>query len=288
MRLSESLSIIRSLESLNVNDPNAYEFACSCFMKINKPPVFLCEVPAGQRVIHSRTHESEDFFCKISDISLPPEECVKNYGRCNRPKQAVFYCSENRPTSYIELLQYWAESKQYGDKLKVTLGQWRLKTNALSVIVTSPNEKDRVSNFDKIHGAAFDKELVQFEGEELKAYKLFFKYLFDKFRMHAKHDIKTYIITSSYCNLALQYSIHKPDAILYPSVPYAGEGVNFCFKSDFLLQDNIELISVFRNEFEIIENEEKKPTFTEVGCFEAEKLSKVDDKIVWKNKKGCT
>ena len=31
--------------------------------------------------------------------------------KCNRPFQSKFYCSENRPTSFMELVEYWAETK---------------------------------------------------------------------------------------------------------------------------------------------------------------------------------
>ena len=96
----------------------------------------------------------------------------------------------------MELVEYWAESKEIGDELKITLGLWELKNNINTIIVTSPDPEKRISEFDKEHGKAFDSLLAKYSGEELESQKLFYDFLFECFRKPAKKDLKTYLITS--------------------------------------------------------------------------------------------
>lgn len=272
---------IKILESINEKDNYAYERAILAYLQLGGLPIFMKNLPAGLSFFHTRTHSDEDFFYKISDISIPPSEFVKYYARCNRPFQSTFYCSETRPTSYMELVEYWAESKRIGDSLKVTLGLWELKKNILSIIVTSPNPQKRESEFDKEHGITFDSILSKYDGEELAAQKLFYEFLFEKFRKPAKKDLKTYIITSAYCNVAFMTTNGEANAIYYPSVPLNGKGVNLCINIDFFRPDNIELKTAIRNEFIITSTDAGKHSFSEISKVESSKIDTENDRIIW-------
>ena len=184
MKILATQNTIELLDSINPLDDYAYERATLAYLKLGGLPIFINELPTGISFFHSRTHISEDFFNNISDISLPPQEYVKNYARCNRPFQSVFYCSETRPTSYMELVEYWAESKKIGESLKVTLGLWEFKKTINSIIVTNPDPSKRISEFDKLHGKAFDTLIAKYKVEELESQKLFYKFLFEKLMKH--------------------------------------------------------------------------------------------------------
>lgn len=282
MTLSDTNKTIELLKSISSDDDYAYERAVLAYLQLDGLPIFTTEIPAGASLFHARTHTSDDLFLKVSDISIPPQQCVKDFARCNRPFQSVFYSSENRITSYMELVEYWAESRNIGETLKVTIGMWELKRPLSVVIVTTPDTNNRISDYDRTHGEAFDTTIVgKYKGEELEAQKVFFRFLFENFRKQAKKDLKTYIITSSYCNVALMHAIGEADGIYYPSVPFQGNGVNICINKNFCKPENIELKSAARNEFTITENEQKQYTFTETSKIEANRIDLQNDLIVW-------
>jgi hypothetical protein len=282
MNLTDTQKTIDLLEGLDENDDYAYERAVLAYLQLGGLPVFMIELPAGYSFFHTRTHINEEYFDNITDISLPPREFVKDFARCNRPFQSTFYCSETRPTSYMELVEYWADSKNIGDSLKVTLGLWELKQNINTIIVTSPYPEQRESDFDKTHGVTFDSILSKYSGDELESQKLFYQFLFEKFRKPAKKDLKTYIITSAYCNVAFMRTNGDANAIYYPSVPFQGNGTNLCINKDFFIPENIELKQVLRNEFSITENEKGKHSFTEAGKVETSDIDLKNNRINWK------
>lgn len=241
----------------------------------------LYEIPAETPIFRTRSHDTNDFFKTISDISITPNQYVKGFARCNRPFQSKFYCSENRPTSFMELVDNWAESKNFGEKVYVTVGRWLLKKPLTTIIVTTPDKANRISEFDIYHGSAIDKFIGNCEPNIREAMTILYRYLFEKFRKPAKNDLKTYIITTAYCNLALSHSDGQANGIYYPSVPFAGQGVNFAINSDFATFDNLDLTHIIRNEMSITENENKKQSFTETAISQATKFDTEYNLIEW-------
>ena len=272
---------IEKLEAINPAEEYAYEKAILAYLTIKKMPILLYDIPVGTIIFRTRTHETNNLFKTVADISITPNPFVKNFARCNRPFQSKFYCSENRPTSFMELVENWAETKNFGEKIYVTIGRWELKKELRTIIVTTPDKENRISEFDKYHGEAMETFIGNCEPEIREATTIFYRYLFDKFRKPAKHDPKTYIITTAYCNLALTHSMSKADGIYYPSVPFSGQGVNFAINADFVTLENIELTNVIRNEMSISENENKKHSFTETAISEATKFDTTNNLIIW-------
>lgn len=269
---------IAKLESLDPLDNQAYEKALLAYANIKQLPFLIYEFEDQLTFFRTRTHDDDTFFTNIADISIPPSSAVKSFARCNRPFQPVFYCSENRPTSYMELLEYWAKDKVGNSHLFVTLSQWTLNKNFKTLIVSSPHSQDRVTRYDLEQGQALDEFINQYTGEFKDAMILFYKFLFDKFRKPAKNDLRTYIITSAYCNLAFSKT-NEIDAIFYPSVPFQGSGVNFAITPNYDLS-NLELDLVVRNKFEI-DNSNPLPSFTEVELIKAKSIDKTQNLIVW-------
>lgn len=272
---------IELLENIEPNNEYAYEQAILAYLTIKKLPVLLYDMPADMIVFRTRTHETNNFFKTIAEISITPKPFVNDFARCNRPFQAKFYCSENRPTSYMELVENWAETKKFGEKVYVTIGRWKLKKSLTAIIVTTPDKENRISEFDKYHGSAMETFIENCKAEIREATTLLYRYLFDKFRKPAKHDPKTYIITTAYCNLALTHSNSKANGIYYPSVPFAGQGVNFAINADFATLKNMELTHVIRNELCISENKNKKHLFTETELKPATKFDTIHNLIEW-------
>lgn len=281
MTVENVKTAIAMLETIDPTNEYAYERAFLALMTVKKLPVFVYEVQAGIEVFRTRTSFEDEKFSQISDISLPPSEVVKSFARCNRPFQSKFYCAENRPTSYIELAEYWAENREVGEKLYVSIGRWLVKRPFTSIIITSPYPEQRQSAFDKYHGEGLDGILNGYNGEFKEANIILYDYLFNKFRKAAKHDPQTYIITTAYCNLAFSRHGNGIDAIYYPSVPFGGQGINFAFNNEFINEDNIQLIGALRDEMTVYINPEGKKSFHQTGNLEAIKIDLGNASINW-------
>lgn len=267
-----------TLDSIDPTDELAYEKAFIAFNSIGHLPIFIDTVE-NSKVFRTRTHDTADHFTNISDIAITPRKFVKDFARCNRPFQSIFYSSENRPTSFMELLEYWSETKNFGDKLYITIGLWETTKPVNLIIVTTPDILKRESQFDKYHGVAYDEHLKKRSKEEQEFSAVFFNYLFDKFRKPAKHDLKTYIITSAYANIAITQAKELADGISYPSVPFNGNGVNLALKESY--SKTLKLTQAMWTQFEITPTDEGKHNFTESKSILTEKIDLTTGKIQW-------
>jgi hypothetical protein len=268
------------LKSIDPTDPTGFDTAIAAFEQMGKLPFFILDFPALPiNVFHSRTHETNDYFVDFADISIPPAKFVKSFARCNVPHQPVFYCSDFRQTSYMELLEYWVEEKKE-EFLYVTIGKWKIRNSLKLLIVTSPFEGDRITSFDKMHGIKLDHFINQQCGEMKSAMIMFYKFLYDKFRKPAKKDPQTYIITSAYCNFAFNLKQDTIDAILYPSVPYDGKGFNLAIKPTYNFEKNMKLVMVARDTFKRIDDD-PLPIFQQADFRKAQNIDYDKKKIVW-------
>jgi hypothetical protein len=281
MSLENVNSAIAALEKIDPPDEYAYEKAFLAFKTIMALPTLIYEMSGDIEVFRSRTHFDNELYELKTDISLAPHSAIKYFARCNRPYQSKFYCSENRPTSYMELVSYWSTEREVGQNLYTTIGRWRIKRNFLTLIVTSPDPAKRISRFDQYHGAALDDILAKESGESKEAMVIFYQYLFDRFRKSAKNDQLTYLITCAYCNIALARTPYSVDAIYYPSVPFKGNGVNFAFNNRFITSENIELLSVHRDEFVVYLNDLNIKSFRQTNERDALSVVQGEADIVW-------
>ncbi|HCN84283.1 MAG TPA: hypothetical protein DIT07_11795 [Sphingobacteriaceae bacterium] len=108
-----------------------------------------------------------------------------------------------------------------------------------------------------------------------------YRYLFEKFRKHAKNDKKIYIITAAYCNLAFHVAKDKSDAIMYPSIPAIEKGMNFAFNKDISTQSFLKLESVSRNELTAKIGNKGVINFAESGILHAASFETSTNKIIW-------
>lgn len=269
---------IKKLESLDSNDPTAYDQATLAYKEMGGKPFMLANTSEPIVAFRARTHDDNVFYEDFADVMLPPAYRVVNYGRCNIPFQAMFYCSDFRPTSYMELLQYWVKEKTKNPILYVTISKWRFNKPIRVLIVTSPNPDKRISDYDKVQGKILDDFLNSVDNETKDALTLLYEFLFEKFRKPAKNDVKTYIITAAYCNLAIINGL--ADAIYYPSVPYDGKGVNLALRTYYEFGSNASLELVARDTFER-DDTGKTFSFKHIGFKEAASIDIINKKIHW-------
>lgn len=282
MTLQSVKEAVERLRSLNEKDEFAYEEAFRAFQSVKNIPVTIDVIPAGTAIIRSRPHyEGETFFEKVSDISIAPSVAVKNYGRCNKPFQSKFYGSENRPTSYIEQVEYWIRSCKPEEKVLVTLGQWITQKDLKLVIVVTPDKIMRTLPYDKYYGEGLDSTLARYQPEEREPAILFYRFLFEMFREPNPHSSKTYIITTAYCNLALHLARDQADGMMYPSVRSGKQGINFALNQNAATHDFLSLKSVVRNELTTYLNDQGMMSFRETGIMHAKAVNVSTNQIDW-------
>ncbi len=275
------LNAIKKLESINPNDEFAYEEAIRAFLLIGQFPVLIDKVDSNTSICRTRTHsKNESLFEKVSEIFIAPQNVITAFARCNKPHQAKLYGSENRPTSYLELVKYWLDNFKEGDKLFVTIGQWITQRDFNLVIVPTPDKHQRNSAFDKHYGDHLDKYIGQYNNGTREGFIEFYKYLFCKFRKEAKNDLHTYLITTAYCNLALSLAKDKAHGILYPSVPAHGNGMNLAFNSSITTLSNFKLSTVIRNEMTVIKDD-NGINFKETGFLRAISFDPIKNEMLW-------
>lgn len=258
--------IQQTIELLEQIDPwheYAYETAFRALLGIGGLPAVVYGFKKELIVFRTRTHDEDVQFSEIKEILNPPGKFVQSFARCNRPFQSKFYGSENRQTSFMELVNSWCEKKEVGDELFATIGRWLIKSPVDALIIVNPNIDARVTDFDKAHGAGYDEMIRKFPLPIQQSCHLFYSYLFEKFRKVAYHDPLVYIITSAYCNATLSTKEAKIDAVCYPSVPFMEQGLNFAFNKDYIRPTNIELLGAMRNKFIVGTTAEGKKAFTE-------------------------
>lgn len=275
------------IETINEDDEQAYEKILNAFINIRFIPAFINTFyrigDDGQTRVTFRTraHTDTDFFTDISDISFPPNWAVKSYLRCSRPHQSIFYSSENRPTSYLELVEYWAKEKNIGEKISVTIGMWEFQRDLNLYIIPRPRIEDRATDAEKFYGEMYDRKMHEmgYNAHTKQICDLIFEFMNAAFARPAKNDKKTYLITSAFSNLIL--SKPNADGILYPSVPFGGNGYNSAIKKSFVKSGGLKLVDVTKDSFTIGETEEGKHHFVQYDTFSTNKINHESGEIRW-------
>lgn len=275
-------SVINDLERIDPNDQFAYEKAFSIMHRIPHLPIFMTTITKGMPLFRSRPNKEVDLFKNVyEDLALTPEHFVNGFGRCNRPNQSIFYCSENRPTSYIELVESLANTHQVGETFFITVVRWEIVKPINVLIVTPIDASKRTSEFENEHGIEMDKILSRLNPDIRDASEAFINYIVEKLKSRAGVNSNIYFITSAFTNLCFTHS-DQLDGVFYPSVPFAGQGANIALRKSTFQNKVLTPITGIRNQFEVLMNGNGKKNFQDVGIFSIDSISK-DGEINWAN-----
>ncbi len=281
MTIEKVSRTIELLENIDPDHEYAYEEAFRLFLGLGGLPAIVHRFHREIMVFRTRTHDDDVLFTEFKDVINPPGAMVKGFARCNRPFQSKFYGSENRPTSFMELVYSWCQNKKPGEFLYTTIGGWLIKSPIETLIVVNPNKEERITDFDKYHGDHYDEMVKRFPEEIQRVCNGLYRYLFEKFRKVAYDDPLVYIITSAYCNAALSTTEARIDAICYPSVPFMEQGLNFAFNQSFIEVADIQLELAMRNKFQVGINAEGKFEFTETEDIHPKGIDNIAKTISW-------
>lgn len=289
MEIEKVKEAIAAFERIKTVDETGYQAAMQVFKSVGKLPALIDSMDTGTRMLRTRSHIDSVLYTKIQEIAAPPKKVLKGFGRCNKPYSPIFYCSEDRPTSFLELLDSWSDELDHQAPIYATIGAWYTKRPMNFLIIPSPDAHDRHTNFDKRYGDAIDHEFAKLDQNVREAYMLYYRYLVGKLRQDGKKSKLPYIITSAYFDFVMdeaekrkgQDGYIRLDGIMYPSVQRKGEAMNFAIRPEIITPANFHLKTVYREAFKRIDNPPFIPNFTQIEQIEASKVDQIEGEILW-------
>jgi hypothetical protein len=167
----------------------------------------------------------------LSQLKYPPANKVTKYGRCNLPKQSIFYATFTQITAFGELKPY------AGDM--ITVSHWQLK-NPETRLRFCPIFKNQPKEQNTINPRMF--EYNQIYKKKVEGFPLYFKqqmddliqFVADGFTKYVKpgNDLD-YIFSAYFSNKILnEFENGTIDAIYYPSVQDKLHFENIAIKPD--------------------------------------------------------
>lgn len=246
--------VIRSISSLNKADGYYYENLLFELLKIEKLPIIIYRIEANELFFRTRINESGDYL-RIKDLSYPNPEFVKSYARANKPLQQLFYCSENRPTSFIELLNN--RECEVGDEITLTIACWQL-VEPLDVVLVFNPANSRSSKYYQKHGVGYDDFISKIDEGYRDGTNKLFQFIGACFEEPAIANKDAYMLTCAYSNLV--FTKEKVEGIIYPSVPFGGDGFNIALFPKVIDENRLRMLDVMKNvmKVELTEDGQKK------------------------------
>lgn len=246
--------VIRLISSLNKADGYYYENLLVDLSRIEILPIIIYRLEANELFFRTRINESGDYL-RIKDLSYPDPEFVKSYARANKPLQQLFYCSENRPTSFIELLNN--KECKVGDEITLTIACWQL-VEPLDVVLVFNPANSRSSKYYKKHGVGYDDFISKIDEAYRDGTNKLFQFIGTGFETPAIDNKDIYMLTCAYSNLV--FTKEKVEGIIYPSVPFGGDGFNVALFPKVCDENRLRLLDVMKNvmKVELTEDGHKK------------------------------
>jgi hypothetical protein len=263
---------INTIDKIDFTKEEAFNSVVEAIKGIGK-------IPANNVLFRSRPNDEVNYYKETKKVSYPPKDKVEKYARANIPGQSVFYCSDTRPTCYLELIYDLAENTKIGDTIGITISIWQMSVDCEVVLIIDPTDKNQ-TQYSKRHGASVEYLLSNLDEDMKEGTKLLNAYFAKKFAADAKQDQSIYIITSAFANTVLE---DGADGLMYPSVPFQGNGFNVAFQTCLIDDFKIRLINVSRDSFIIKQTEEGKHNFQQSAEMEQGTIHWLDKSIKWEH-----
>jgi len=235
---------IRHILSINLDDEFAYQRLLELFLNVKTFPVYNVPIVKEKSTIYRTRQNLYGDFTDFSDLSYPPSELIKDFGRVNKPFQSVFYGSDSFETTMTELMPNWFLGNSAGDIITLTTSSWVVQEN-LNVIIIPDFRNERMNEIIKI------AKIREIHDEQL----MFLGFINQIFSENSFYSKKIYKITSAYCNaikLFFERENEKIDGILYTSAQDK-RGWNLALESHVIDKELIKFkyaIKQFINKFD--------------------------------------
>lgn len=188
-------------------------------------------IDAGQHYYRGVTWDQRPL--NVTQLTYPPAEYIRNYGRANEPGQSIFYASLGREATLYEL------RSRPGDH--VAISRWRLVQRAiLNNVGFTAGVMQRLRSNRGTEGALYQDDLLTGRA----ANKLVHEFLADEFTRSVQpgreHEYKiSAAISRKLLGKITEISADLPqqvrfDGILYPALAVRGNADNVALLPDFV------------------------------------------------------
>jgi hypothetical protein len=177
---------ILSIENTYKSAILTYETMLEFFFNIDGLPIYFVPLRSGSNLIRARYKVANEHFDKPEEFSYPPKELVQTFSRMNRPRQSLFYASETEHACLAEMMRFWGEEFNIGDKIKVAMGKWRLTKDIKLIIIPDPDNESELNQII----------VRQLSSESLE----FWSYISKKFKTTGLEEKNIYEFTSAFSN----------------------------------------------------------------------------------------
>jgi hypothetical protein len=179
----------------------------------------------------------------------------------------------------MELVETWAGEVGFDQEFYVTVSEWIVQKDIILTMFVNPNPDERVSDYDKMHGAEFDNKNAALEKMFQELSLKFMNFASKEFFKYAKKDKTIYIKTSALSNLVLSYN--NCDGIIYPSVPFMGDGFNIVLRPEIVDSSDVIVNSVLRSKLKAVRQENGKHNFVEIEQILTYNIDHKSGEIKW-------
>ncbi|MBU1099797.1 MAG: RES domain-containing protein [Bacteroidetes bacterium] len=236
--LKEAINFISKLRDLDLSKISLDELGEMIDNGLKTIPFATGTIPKGQTLFRARVNENDISFENISQLGLIPRLKVSDFGRANRPNDAVFYCADNFELSCGEVLQNIKYSSNPKREIGITtVSEWvTMKDLHISPIYYSKNvmewRKD-ITEFKK-NNSDFIRAKGTIKSKTLDVSDLILEFFCDEFsksKILTTNDYKFsvwYVMRLKKMNdqIASQHANKKFDGVVYPSVAMKFKGDN--------------------------------------------------------------
>lgn len=232
--------ITNKLDSINSSEEDIQELY-SIFNSIDEMslPIIRFYIDKGAFVIRQRINPKGKDFSHISELSYPPVEYCKDYGRANLPGHSMFYCcsfatDENAPqpryTTLLETSNFISRRDTVGIE-RATCSRWDV-VEKLNLIALPFSQNYERTIYDIVQIQDEWKKEVQKADVNKEAIELV-EYMSNEIAKKVDNTIDYFKIANFvYYLLYINKKTKDSDGVIYPSVAAEGEGFNIVLKPE--------------------------------------------------------
>ncbi len=277
------------INEIKASDPSDIYTSILNFFSLRKPAFCKFNLTVGHRLlfrVRSHTEGDGDYFFKnLANISYRTDyPNINKFGRCNKPFESLFYCSDNEMLSFAEVSEI-TRTENKKETAYHTTSVWKMNEDLLVTAIFEPDNIE-INNTELIDITKKCIEQIDTTSHPIEKEKIksLLKFVANEFTKPFSLDNNVYLFSSAVANYFLDTistENENMDGIVYPTC--IGEakirnlGLNHVFRTDLVgFGKKIEFIDAYRSRmdkkgFEYFETER-------VGLKRANKFT---GEIIW-------
>lgn len=220
----------------------------------------------------SRNNYSIPEFTTINDLSYRKDIAnIKEYGRANKPNQAIFYCADSKITAIGETSSA-ARCEKYKtiNEFSITTGVWETIDYLKLALIVNNQDAQKKNEIIKGFGEEVEKITKNIFVGEANLIQTFLNFLSNEFAVYTNCNHLLYKICC-----AFSYYIYKnSDGFIYPSVQREFDGFNIALKPEVV--EKLKLVEATKDTF----RKTDEMTYEQIDIKKTTRIE--NEKLIWK------